>query len=31
VDEAIDTADLGGDLLQGAIEILGDVLGSIDF
>jgi Zn-finger nucleic acid-binding protein len=30
-DRAIDTADLGGDLLQGAIEILGDVLGSIDF
>jgi hypothetical protein len=30
-DSAIDTADFGGDLLQGAIEILGDVLGSIDF
>lgn len=30
-DTAIDTADIGGDLLGGAIEILGDVLGAIDF
>lgn len=30
-DRAIDSADLGGDLLGGAIEILGDVLGAIDF
>jgi hypothetical protein len=29
-DKAIDTADFGGDLLGGAIEILGDVLSSID-
>ena len=28
---AADSADTGGDLLGGAIEILGDVLGSIDF
>jgi len=28
---AIDAADIGGDLLGGAIEILGDVLSSIDF
>ena len=27
---ALDTADIGGDLLGGAIEILGDVLGAID-
>ncbi len=27
---ALDSADIGGDLLDGAIEILGDVLGSID-
>jgi hypothetical protein len=27
----LDTAEVGGDLLEGAIEILGDVLGSIDF
>ncbi|MGH8675085.1 MAG: hypothetical protein ACREVG_12330, partial [Burkholderiales bacterium] len=30
-DAAIDTADAGGDLLGGAIEILGDVLSAIDF
>ena len=30
-DKAIDTADVGGDLLGGAIEILGDVLSAIDF
>ncbi len=30
-DKAIDAADSGGDLLGGAIEILGDVLGAIDF
>ncbi|MGE5791146.1 MAG: hypothetical protein ACM36B_00545 [Bacteroidota bacterium] len=30
-DTVIDTADIGGDLLEGAIGILGDVLGSIDF
>jgi len=29
-DKAIDSADTGGDLLGGAIEILGDVLSSID-
>jgi len=29
-DAAIDAADIGGDLLGGAIEILGDVLGAID-
>jgi hypothetical protein len=29
-DRAIDSADTGGDLLGGAIEILGDVLSSID-
>jgi hypothetical protein len=28
---ALDSADIGGDLFGGAIEILGDVLGSIDF
>jgi hypothetical protein len=27
----IDSADTGGDLLGGAIEILGDLLSSIDF
>jgi hypothetical protein len=30
-DTVIDSADIGGDLLGGAIEILGEVLGSIDF
>ena len=30
-DRTIDTAGLGGDLLGGAIEILGDVLSPIDF
>jgi hypothetical protein len=30
-DRAIDSAGTGGDLLGGAIEILGDVLSSIDF
>jgi hypothetical protein len=30
-DRAIDGADAGGDLLGGAIEILGDILDSIDF
>jgi hypothetical protein len=30
-DEVLDTAAVGGDLLESAIEILGDVLSSIDF
>lgn len=30
-DTTVDTSRIGGDLLEGAIEILGDVLGSIDF
>jgi hypothetical protein len=29
--KVLDGADSGGDLLGGAIEILGDVLGAIDF